>query len=342
MFKIITKENLAKTPDRQVSFKPGTKLSEHFRVTEGGTSDNPQTIVEFIGTDDFKKAWYERQRFEIEAGREEEPQLWQPLYESVSSPDLPRNVPVEKLGPAGVIFDEIQEGGEVKFATVGQSAYSVPIKHYGVGVEYNKDLIIYNELWRLGIVERQAGIAFNALMNHLHLYPIISYSYAAANQTAANATSSVTRAELWLYTLEDAITNSLTDSTNPRRGPYDLLVSSSDLIPLEYALKRRMQDGLDVQSSVISKIQNIIAYDGWTGTRGKASTTYTGVSSGTGYLISKQYRGQDFQSFEKQALQENRGNPDVSRFILEQVVWDFYRGVYANPIASVEEITWPS
>lgn len=334
---IISKASLAKkrAPAR---FKPGVNLADHIRIVEEGQN---RTVAEFIGTGDFADAFYERQRYEVDAGRDEEPLLYQPIYSEISDPTLPRNVPVNKLGPAGVIFEEVLEGGEVKFATVGESSYSIPIQHYAVGLEYNKDLVIYNEQWRLGIVERQAGIAYNALLNHLHFNPILAASYAAANQTAA-ASGGGTLAENYVLTLEDAISASKADTTHPRRGPYVLLIAGADQFKVERGIQRRLQDGINVQSSALGLVRQIIAYDGWTGTRGKKSVTYAGVTAGKAYLVSLQYRDADFQSYEKQGLQSTTGNPDVTRFILEQTVWDFYRGLYSNPLAAVEEITWPT
>ena len=95
------------------------------------------------------------------------------------------------------------------------------------------------------------------------------------------------------------------------------------------------------QSSAIDAITQVIAYDGWTGTRGRKVTTYAGVSSGTAYLIDQSHKSLDFNSFVKQGLDSAIGNSDVSRFIMDQIVWDTYLGVYANPTASVEVITLP-
>src|SRR5690606_10825447 len=103
--------------------------------------------------------------------------------------------------------------------------------------EYSKDLVIFNSLWNVPIVERQMGVAHNALLNHLHLYPIINFNYQAANQTAA-VTTGTTLTEDYLLTIEAAITAGRTDTTNPRRGPYTLLVSSSDVFSVERALMR--------------------------------------------------------------------------------------------------------
>ena len=113
------------------------------------------------------------------------------------------------------------------------------------------------------------------------------------------------------------------------------------MITVEKALTREVQQGLSEQSRAIDTIRSVIAYDGWSGTRGKKTTSYSGVSSGTGYLISLQYMGQDCQSYMKQDLMQDGMQEDISRF-MTQIVWDTYFGLYCNPIAIAEEITWPS
>lgn len=336
---IISREDLApRVLTDYARFKPGTDLREMFQIVPnqgiGGT------VVE-ITSDAFAAAFYERQRFEVNEGREEEPTLFEPIYSIVSDSTLPRNVSVNRLGPAGVVFEEVVEGGEVKFATVGQSTYSVQIKHYGVGIEYTKDLVIFNELWNLGVVERAMGRAANALLNHLHLYPIINYTYPSANLTPASSEGTGV-IEHTIRTLEDAVIAGEEDTANRRPGPYVLLISPADRFKIERALTGVPQQGTQVQSSVIDGIDTIIAYNGWTGTRGHKTVTYPGVPSGTAFLISIARRIEDFQSYEKQGVEPTTGNPDVSRFILEQTVWDFYRGIYANPLAAVEKITLPT
>jgi hypothetical protein len=337
MINILTKEALASAQPTAKS-KAGFRLAEHLQFVEQSPG---RTVVEFVGTGDFAAQWFERQRYEVDAGRDAEPILYAPIYNEISDPSLPRNVSIYKLGPAGVIFDEVTDGGEVKFITVGQSNFTVPIRHYAVGLEYSKDLVVYNELWNLPIIERQAGAAFNALKNHIHLSPFLTATYGAANQTAA-ASGGSTLAENTLRTVENAVTHAMTDTTNPRRGPYALLVSSANLFTMERALLRVPQEGLAIQSSAVGRVQQIIAYDGWSGTRGKKTVSYSGVTAGKAYLINLGFKEQDHQSYEKQPLQSTAADGDLSRFILENAVLDSYFGVYANPTASTEEITLPS
>lgn len=341
MITLYTRDLLAKSKP-SIPFPQGFRLDQHMR--EMGKAGDGHRIYEFVGTDTFGPEWTKRQQYEIDAGRDEEPLLYPPLYEITANSGLPKNVDVSTIGPGGVVFEEVFEGGEVKFSTIASGQYSIAIRHWGTGLEYSKDLVLYNELWNIGIVERQMGVAHNALLNHLHINPIIAYSttpgYPAANKTAAN-TSGATTTEDWMVTLEDALKHAKADTTNPRRGPYTLLINASNIFSIEKMLQPANQIGTSVQASTaLSAVRNIIAYDGWTGRRGNKTVTYPGVAAGKAYLISQQYRGQDFRSFEKQALQNEGQQVDISRF-LTQTVWDSYYGVYANPLRSVEEITWP-
>jgi hypothetical protein len=338
--KVLSRENLSKDK-KKWGFKPGFDIREHIQKSQVPGSD--EFVLEFLRTGDFDTVWYDRQRYEVFAGRDFEPVLYEPFYDVTVDPTLPRNVTVNKIGPAGVVFNEVKEGGEVRFASVSQTSYTVPIKHYAFGLEYDKDLLMYNELWNVAIVERQAGIAYNALLNHVHLFPIIDFTYTSANQTAASSVGS-SLTEKYLRTIEDAITNSRTDTTNPRRGPYALLMSTANLFTMERALNPVPQEGFSVQSSAMNQIQTIVAYDGWSGTRGKKVESYTGVTANKAYLIdiNPASKMNYARSFFKQTLESQLGESDMSRFIMNQVIWDVYFGLYVSVAAIAEEITLPT
>lgn len=338
MVNFLSKELLAKRK-AQSAMKPGVRLEDHIRPVD---HENPNIVAEFIGTGDFSAEWVTRRNFEIQAGRDEEPELWRTIYGTVvQDASLPEIIEVLQLGPGGVVFEEIEEGGEVKFATVGEDTYSIRQRQFAVALEYSKRMVRFNQFWNMGIIERRIGTAYNALMNHLHLGPIVQYSYGAANQTGAN-TDGESILENYVLTLDDAVTNSMSDTDNPRRGRYDLFVNSGQFIKTQNALRRTLQDGNGAKSASVEMIENVIAYDGWTGTRGKKKVTYPGVPTGKAYLVSKQYSTEDFQHWMNQGLEDVMGTPDASRFIVEQRIWDLFLGIYANPLRAVEEITWPT
>jgi hypothetical protein len=142
-------------------------------------------------------------------------------------------------------------------------------------------------------------------------------------------------------TIEAGITASKADTSNPRRGPYNLLISSADAFRVERALLRVPQQGFTQQSSAINPIQNVIVYDGWTGTRGGKSVTYTGVSANKAYLIDSANRMFDAKSYVKQDFRLDGEDMDASRF-MTQKIYDAYIGAYTNVLRSTEELTLPS
>jgi hypothetical protein len=331
--KFISKDHLVQHRDK-IAFPRNFRLSDHVKEIRQGS----EHVYEFIGTDSFGSEWQERRRYEVDAGRVEEPILYLPIYEEVRDASLPALVEIHRMGPGGVVLEEIFEGGEVKFASVTSSEVSVRIRHYGVGIEYSKDLVVFNQTWNVPIIERAAGIAYNALLNHVHFSPILDATYGAGNQTAGNPAGE-NIVEDFMLTIQDAITASKTDTTNPRRGPYVLLISSAQMFLVEQALTRVPQQGVTRQSSAIDMIRSVIAYDGWTGTRGGKTTTYDGVTAGKAYLISQQYRGIDFVSYMKQDFGLDGQDNDASRFMFQNT-YDAYFGVYADPTRAVQEITW--
>lgn len=308
-------------------------------------ANDPGVVAEFIGTADIQAQWFERQRYEVEAGRDEEPLLYPAVYSVVTDMNLPRAINIYSMGPAGVVLELVTEGGQVKYATINTREKAVTLQHYAVGLEYTDDLFEFNELWRLANIERQFGIAANALFNHVHMDPILSATYTGSSATDGTALTTFLKTasmpEKYMRTLESAIATASSDKTNPRRGPYALLINSADQFTVERVLGRVPQQGFDAQSSARTAVQSAVVYDGWTGVRGSKETTYNGVGSGVAYLISLSHRAEDFQSFFKYPLRRIQMPGDPSRFIAARDRWDTWFGVYASPARAVHKITWP-
>ena len=318
-------------------FAPGFDMAKSLReVNNGG-----QSVYEFIGSDDFGPDWYQRVRYEVDAGRQRVPTVYEPIYDIIVDSSLPETQLVKNWGPGGFVFEEVFEGGEVKFGHIVSAEAAVSQRQFGVGLEYTKKLVMFNQLWQIARIERAVGEAHNALLNHLHIFPITSFAYTAPNQTAA-VTSGVTTTEDWFLTLEAAIVASQADTANPRMGPYVLLSHPAQSFMLQRAMSRVPQEGFRMDSNATEFISSVIGYSGWTGIRGKKTVTYPGITMGKGYLINTGYKSDDFQSLVKQPLESAQGNADVSRFIMDQIVWDVWLGIYANPVRAVQEITFPT
>lgn len=319
-------------------FADGVRLQDHINVQK----NDKQVVAEFIGNDNFSQDFITRQEYEVDAGRQMVPELYQEVYDVQRNSNFPKIVEIDVMGPGGFVFEEILPGGEVKFASMESSDKSVKMRHWGQGIEYDEDIFIYNQTWRLSPIERMVGKAHNALMNHLHFNPILTATLTGDNATAA-VTSGSTLVENFLLTIEAAITDSKKDKTNPRPGPYVLLVASDDFFKTEKALMEVPQQGISRQSrSAIGKVRSVVEYDGWSGTRGKKAVTYPGVTAGEAFLVSQAWREFDFQSKIKQDLRRIEGDKNMNRFIIGVDIFDVRLGIFSDPKRSVQKITWPT
>lgn len=277
----------------------------------------------------------------VALGREALPILYTPIYGRLQDRNLTQHVDITGLnsGRAQAVFLEKMEGEEIKFgARTFQSKDVVPLAMYATGFQWTYEMTLWDKTWEVAETGRAVGEAYNALLNHLHLYPIISYAYAAKNQTPADATGA-NLYEKTRLTLQNAFQNAALDvDTETRRGrrPSVLLAHSSRRFQIEDALQRRLIGGTDFPA--LSGIDTVIYYDGYSITVGEKTYTYGGCPTGKGYLIEPKTW---FRELVKIDLENDSGNADVSRLIGNQFVWWTVRGVFASPANAVEEITWP-
>jgi len=161
---------------------------------EGGLRDiafqEDVDISEMITTAQGSMDLLEKVRIDVAFGLAEIPLLYGPLFERINGP-FPGGVFQidENTLQADVIFVEKFEGGEVQFGTLRKGAPALgAIKTYAAGFEWTEDMIEFDQTYNIEMNNRAFGRAYNALLNHLHLSPIIGFSYTAPNQTPANAT----------------------------------------------------------------------------------------------------------------------------------------------------------
>lgn len=277
---------------------------------------------------------------DVDFGREQVPLLYTNIYQTITNPNFPRLVPISEFAQAQVVFLEHLEGEEVRFgARTIYEGDGVPIVTYTAGFDgWTLEVEKFDETWRITELNRALGEAYNALLNHIHLYPIISYSYLPKNKTAAS-----TEGDNYLEKVRNTIRNAIKHAqqdlnkiTNARRNPSVLLCSTANLIDIQEALGRLTIKGTEYQP--LSQIQTIIAYDGWSVTVGEKTYTYSGVPAGKCYLIDpKRY----FRELVKQDLTIESGEPDTTRLVRAPIIAYAMRGVWASPENAVEEVTLP-
>ena len=277
---------------------------------------------------------------DVNFGREQVPLLYKSIYSTIVEPNFPRLVPIAEFTQAQVVFLEHMEGEQVRFGTRKVfKGDGVPIVTYAAGFDgWTIEVEKFDETWQITELNRALGEAYNALLNHIHLYPILSYNYPAKNKTPAS-----NEGETYLEKIRNTIRNAIKHAnqdlnkvTNARRNPSILLCSTANLIDIQEALGRMVIRGTEYQP--LGQIKEIIAYDGWSVTVGEKTYTYPGVPAGKCYLIDP---GRYFKELVKSDLVIEAGEPDTTRLVRAPIVAWAMRGVWASPEDAVEEVTLP-
>lgn len=276
---------------------------------------------------------------DVELGKEQVPLLYKPLYDTITDSNFPEVLDAKWAMSGACVFLEHMEGSEVKFGSVqAEHGPTARIKTYTTGFEYTKKMIDFNESFNVEMLNKAMGEAYNALLNHLHLSPIIGFDYKAKNKTAFQPLKTdtgdvVANAPAWVgiyKTLEQAVK----DTRIAKRPGTILLANSADQMDIEKAIKGGIYGKEEL--SPIPGINSIVYYDGWETTVGKKNHEYKGVAQGKAYLV-RPKRG--LKELVKRDYTIEKGNKDISRLVEEQIVAYCYRGVFAAIEENVQEIT---
>ena len=286
-------------------------------------------MVSYGSTSDLKDL-LRKVVLDVEMGREQVATLYEPIYDTINDPNLPEILDAKWAMHGNCIFLEHFEGSEVKFGSISaEEGPTARIRTYTTGFEVTQKMIDFNESFKIEMLNNEMGRAYNALLNHLHLGPIILYKYKAGNKTAYKGAKDDPR---WLG-IYKSLKEGLKDSRKAKRGGNVLIAHPADEIDIQQAIRGGQIDGTIYPP--LSGISTIIYYDGWETTVGNKNYKYEGAKPGVVHLV-RPKRG--FKELIKRDYTVKRGNADISRLIEEQTVAYCYRGVFAAVEENVQEI----
>ena len=319
---------------------PYTISGEQRTVTK--EIDNGQLLIpelsrpmgELMSTDDQMEELMEKIVLDVEMGREQVPTVYDPIYENIENRNFPKVLDASWATEGLVVFLEYMEGSEVKMGTI--SAHEGPIARiqtWAAGFEYTEDMIEYDHDFEMEQLNRAFGEAYNALLNHIHLYPIISFNYESDNQTKAEDVDAVEEDDPWQLQIKQTLREAMREANLQRRPGNVLLTSRYMEGEIEEAMGTMVIDGTEYPA--VGGIDDIVYYDGWETKVGKKKYEYSGVDHTKGYLI-RPRRG--FKELVKHGLLIDGQPGNLKRLIEEVVVGRTRRGVFAAVEENVHEI----
>jgi hypothetical protein len=295
-----------------------------------------QPVSEMITTSAGAMDLLEKVRLDIDVGLAEVPLLYQPLYERINGPFPGGSVQIggDVLFDANIVFMEKMEAGEIVFGTLAKSGAPtfVPITTYAGGFEWTEDMLEFDRSYEIGMNSRAFGRAYNYLLNHNHLSPIIAFTYAGGNTTAA-VTGNGSLVANTLVGFQNAYRTAAL--AVPQRIPTWILANEADRFQIEDSLLTPVVDGTGNPLRRVP-VEGIIYYNGATVTNGVKNYTYPGVTAGTCYFIAPRLRMKELVHHD---LRVDIGPADISRLVEGQQVARTRRGLYLDLANSVQKIT---
>lgn len=291
----------------------------------------PRTVSEMIGTDDGAREFLETVTYQAYEGRENVPLLYKPLYAYRENAGFPKTMSEESFGPVQVVFLKKLEGGEIKFGTIGKGEQKVvTFDTWATGLEYDEDIVEYNEYWRLDDIGLAFGEAYNHMLNHIHLGPIVTSDAFVTTSGGLEAQATAQKDGTPQLIAFD------TDLRTTLEKALQVLPKGSVILhaPFEQlAITKALGSDYDEQGRpglVANRLSldNAIAYEGAEITVGDKTYVYDGVDSGFLYLASPSKK--NFTEFVKHDLRIDNGDGDLSRLVLDQVVGRARRAVLAS------------
>ena len=281
------------------------------------------------------------------------PTIRQFIYDVITNPNFTRDINPTEITPHGVVFEENNGHGQAipQGETTGGGFDTIQIAIYAAGFTW--DLI--GELFDLTItpesVADAVSVGENALKDNLAISPILVFNYTGTQQTAANALSGADRQELLYLTLEDGI-----DDLGNRDHPVtDRKLNVMNVVILAHPFDARhiarVAMGLPSTNqrvySSISEITRVIAYDDEVIKQRTKTTTYSGVSSGTAYMIipASAAAGNEYMKIavKRDLTIEVDTQPDVTTLTRERRAYWFAEGIWTEGIQYfIQELTLPT
>lgn len=281
------------------------------------------------------RSFMQQSVLDVTAEQEEHPTIYKEIYDEIVSADFTETINVQDIIGLVAAFGVVHDGESVELASFkALKKEVVNMLTFAVGYSVSSDWLAYNQFWKVGQANKALGLAYNAILDHIHLSPIVKATYASKAVTNKVTTGATDLENVWLTLrqgLKDALARRSTHGYRLR--PTVALCNSSTAMDVESAVKGLLQKGS--QLGQLGVIQKVIAYDGWEGEVNGILCSFEAPKDNEVYLIQPK---QTFKALVKTDLAELRQRGDIMRLSELEVVQYFRRGVIADVENSVHKV----
>lgn len=304
--------------------------------------DAETVISEMVGTADGAKEFLEKITYDLATGEQSVPLLYKSIYETRTDANFPMVMTEKSFGNVETVFLEKFEGGEIKFGSIGAGQESTVRLHtWAAAMEYDEDIVEYNQTWRVSQIGESFGVSFNKLLNHLHLSPIVDGVYDTANAVVAATATTTQIAQAIKRQNGTADTAGVAQVVKGDLGDADTWKVAAQILPKGSILLHSSYDELTIRNTLATDIlvngqvsptsqkvssYEFISYDGTSFSVGPDNYEYPGIEIGEAFVITPKAQ---FKELIKHDLRVDTGDGDLTRLIVAQIVARARRGLIA-------------
>jgi hypothetical protein len=323
--------------------KNGCRGSINDRIRKGIFSGSANTL------NDNWEDLFDAIRLDLTIKKEARPTIRQFIYQELQMPNATKDVRPTELFPYGVVFEEHNGEGKAirQGANLGGQYDTIPMKIYAAGFTWTLLAALFDRTYDLSRLSDGVALGYSAKKDDLALAPIIAGTYTGVKATAASSLGTL-RQEHTYNTIMDAVddlanrTDPVTDRKITAEGLV-LLCSTLDARHINHIIGGLGNSTPEKYSyGPLTSITAVLGYDGEVIDMPNDTTTYSGVTSGTCFLIKP---NRYFKiPIKRNLVAELDKVPDVSTLAREKRAWYFSEAMYnAIGISSfVQKITLPT
>lgn len=275
----------------------------------------------------------------IDISREEanHPPLYKEIYEEIRDSSFPQSLEVKDIIGLQTAFGIVGDGESVPLADFRcEDLGTVHFKTMATGFSVTEEWVAFNQAWKLEQANKAIGQAHSAILDHIHLSPIINATFNTKTETKKVAVKDGTPLQIVYHTLRQGLKDAMARRT--RRGyvfkPSVVLCNSSTALDVMSAVKGETEKGKTL--GTLGMIEKIVVYDGWAGEVNGVKYEFNAPKDNEVFLIEPK---NSFKALVKKELTKLEQKGHVLSLSNLEVAQFFIRAVVADVAGSVHKVT---
>ena len=262
--------------------------------------------------------------------------LYKDVYEEIKDSSFPQSLEVKDIVGLQTAFSIVSDGESVplsdfRFEDLG----TVHFKTMATGYSVTEEWVAFNQAWKVEQANKALGQAYSAILDHIHLAPIISANYDSKSETKKVAVKDGTPLQIVYHSLRQGLKDAM--SRRNRYGyifkPTIALCNSSTALDVMSAVKGETEKGKTL--GTLGMIEKVIVYDGWAGEVNGVKHEFASPKDNEVFLIEPK---KSFKALVKKELTKLEQKGNVLTLSNLEIVQFFIRAVVADVKGSVHKV----